>query len=275
MGENLAFYERISDEEHGIRLHLLEPAKADSRHIAPHFHHAAEWVIVEKGKYRAWVNGDTFTLGAGDVLFVESGIPHSYEALGEAKVHVLIVSSTIFGQLGLTKKIPRVIRGEHKCQPLFTLLREAQALWLGASEQYKLGVVYSFVGVLLRGFVLEDLEVNKKDERFAAVLRYIEENFRQQISLDALTEKFGYSKSYFSRTFNKLTGVNLREYLNRRRIREALHIKSENPHLAWVHITVNVGFESWSTFARAYKRYRGTDEEVAEGNFAVLGEKTE
>ena len=258
-----AVYEAKIDEKDAVKLFLYRNETEESDAGVPqmdlHFHSAVEFVLVESGKYRAWVNGDTFTLSHGDLLFVEKNLPHAYENLGGAVVHCVDVADSLFEALHLPRKLPRVIRGDNKCNRLYRLINEAHKLWGAASEQYKIGFVYSWLGLILRLFPLEALDSNRRDERFADVLRYIEEHFREQISLDDLTERFGYSKSYFSRTFNRVTGVNLREFLNRRRIAEALKIKAENPSMPWVHITVGVGFESWSTFARAYKRYGGDD----------------
>ena len=47
-------------------------------HVALHFHGAVEFLFVENGRYRAWVDGNTCTLRKGDILFVDSHLPHSY-----------------------------------------------------------------------------------------------------------------------------------------------------------------------------------------------------
>jgi AraC-like DNA-binding protein len=205
------------------------------------------------------VDGNTFTLRKGDILFVDSHLPHSYESLGEAIVHFVSLSESFFEGLHFPRKIPRVLRAEQKSNFLFRLFKEATEGWENTSEQYKLGFAYSLCGALLRSYPLQFPNEQPNEERFTDVLKYIEEHFRETLTLDDLTHRFGYSKSYFSRTFNKVTGVNLREFLNRCRINEALRMKEANPSIPWVHITANVGFESWSTFARAYKRYCGNN----------------
>ena len=259
-----AFYEFNADNQESVVLYSYalntNISQAPETHIVLHFHTAVEFVFVESGRYRAWVDGDTFTLTRGDILFVDPHLPHSYESLGEANVYSVVISETLFERLHFPGKIPRIMRSENKSNPLALLFKDAAGVWATASEQYKLGFLYSLCGALLRFFPLQSANDQKREERFTDVLQYIEEHFREPITLDDLTQRFGYSKSYFSRMFNKITGANLREFLNRRRIAEALHIKENNPDLAWVHITVKVGFESWSTFSRAYKRYCGKND---------------
>ena len=260
-----AIYDAKTDDAQEIQLYRFLTKKNIElsdvvANVEPHFHDAIELIVVESGKYRAWVNGETFTLSRGDILFVDAGVQHAYQHVNYEAVHCINVPLALFENLHFPKKIPRVIRGENKSGRLVRLFNEAQRAWESATEQYKVGFVYSVFGAILQLFPLNTPEINRREDRFNEVLKYVEEHFREQISLDDLTERFGYSKSYFSRTFNSVTGVNLREFLNRRRITEALKIKAENPSVPWVHITVGVGFESWSTFARAYKRYGGKDE---------------
>lgn len=259
-----AVYDAKTDESKSVNLYhyLLSRPTGDAQYVPRekmHFHNAVELVVIESGRYRAWVNEKPVTLSRGDVLFVQRGEAHRYENLSASLAHCLNVPQELFESLHLPRKLPMVIRGDSKSNRLSRIFHEAHRRWDSASEQYKIGFVYTVFGVILQSFPLENLDKDKNTDKFTEILKYLEEHFREQISLDDLTERFGYSKSYFSRTFNRLTGMNLREFLNRRRITEALKMKAEHPSVPWVHISVNVGFESWSTFARAYKRYGGND----------------
>ena len=253
------FYELNADVQQPITFHSYRheanPTQDAEECVGLHFHTAIEIVFVESGRYRARVDGNAYTLTRGDILFVNPHLPHSFEKIGDTVIHTLLVQEPLFQTLNFPKKLPRIVRADGKNSYMLRLFKEAASVWEQQSEQYKIGFLYSLCGALLRYYPLSPLEGERQEEQFLDVLKYIEEHFREPLTLEELTQKFGYSKSYFSRTFNKVTDVNLREFLNRRRITEALRIKESNPSLAWVHIATNVGFESWSTFSRAYKRY--------------------
>lgn len=88
---------------------------------------------------------------------------------------------------------------------------------------------------------------------------YVEEHFREKITLSQLANKFGYASSYFSRTFNEFAGISLREYVNRLRIVETLKLKKMNENLPWAKIASKVGYVSLNTFYRAYAKYAPPD----------------
>ena len=58
-------------------------------------------------------------------------------------------------------------------------------------------------------------------------VRYINDNYRTDIRLDAVAREAGMSPSHFSRIFKKVMGLSYQEYLNDRRITKA---KNASPH---------------------------------------------
>lgn len=58
-------------------------------------------------------------------------------------------------------------------------------------------------------------------EKILAVQKFLDENFKEDISLDMLSSRFYLSKFYLSREFKKATGTTIGSYLNSRRINEA------------------------------------------------------
>lgn len=53
------------------------------------------------------------------------------------------------------------------------------------------------------------------------VLSYVKENFREQITLRSVAEKFYISPSYLGKSFQKTTGMSLKQYVNELRMEEA------------------------------------------------------
>ena len=86
-------------------------------------------------------------------------------------------------------------------------------------------------------------------------MRYVSENFKKPLSLEGLAREFGYTENYFSSLFNRYAGMNLREYLNRRRLSEVLSRQKISPEIPLYRLVLEAGFESQNTFYRALKRY--------------------
>ena len=98
--------------------------------------------------------------------------------------------------------------------------------------------------------------VNLGEDMFVDVMGYIEEHYTEELRLEEMAELFGYTVSYFSRRFNELFSMSLREYINRRRMRAVHEILESQPTLPLIKVMTAVGYKSWNTFYRNYMKYR-------------------
>ena len=88
------------------------------------------------------------------------------------------------------------------------------------------------------------------------VIKYIEENYNQNISLGSLASVAFMSKYHFSRTFKEMTGISANKYLNVVRIREAKwFLRSKN--LSVSQVSFKVGYNGITYFDRVFKNMVG------------------
>lgn len=87
-------------------------------------------------------------------------------------------------------------------------------------------------------------------------LKFLEENYTQDITLEQISEEANLSRFYFSRLFRKTTGMNFNVYLTRIRIdkAEALIRTTRKPI---IEIAYETGFCSIRTFNRSFKGIKG------------------
>ena len=88
------------------------------------------------------------------------------------------------------------------------------------------------------------------------VVAYIEDNLTEQIRYEALARMAGCSVYEFSRIFSFLTGMSLSEYIRRRRLSQAV-FDLRNSEEKIVNIALKYGYESPTTFTRAFKALHG------------------
>ena len=89
----------------------------------------------------------------------------------------------------------------------------------------------------------------------AGVLRYINENFGEEISLDSLSERFFISKYHLSREFKRLVGTSVYRYVIQKRL-----IMAKQKMLAGCSPTdvyCNCGFGDYANFYRAFRAEYG------------------
>jgi len=84
-------------------------------------------------------------------------------------------------------------------------------------------------------------------------VRYINDNYRTDIRLDAVAKEACMSPSHFSRIFRKVMGLSYQEYLNSRRIAKAKNLLSSSPR-SMTEIAISVGFADPTGFGRIFKK---------------------
>ncbi|WKA25690.1 AraC family transcriptional regulator [Bradyrhizobium roseum] len=88
------------------------------------------------------------------------------------------------------------------------------------------------------------------------VRSFIDERIAEDVSLDAIAQRFGLSRRHLTRRFRQWSGVSIAGYQERQRIRLAEEMLIETTlqvgEIAW-----RVGFESGSALARAMRRATG------------------
>lgn len=87
----------------------------------------------------------------------------------------------------------------------------------------------------------------------SALLRYLDENFREELSLESLAERFHVNKYHLSHTFKKHVGIGYREYLVKLRIEYAARELRHTERSVAV-IAENAGFPSAGYLTNAFKK---------------------
>jgi YesN/AraC family two-component response regulator len=87
-------------------------------------------------------------------------------------------------------------------------------------------------------------------------VRFINDNYRTDIRLDAVAGEAGMSPSHFSRIFRKVMGLSYQDYLNSRRITKAKNLLRTSPRSV-TDIAVSLGFADPTGFGRIFKKLTG------------------
>lgn len=87
-------------------------------------------------------------------------------------------------------------------------------------------------------------------------MNYIENNLKKEIRTEDIADSAGFSKYHFQRVFKRETGLNLYEYIQKRRLAEASSLL-RNTNVRILDIAVYLCFESQEAFTRAFKKVYG------------------
>lgn len=115
----------------------------------------------------------------------------------------------------------------------------------------------------------QKFSVKKEEKKISAVqqmVKYINENLAEEITLQTLAEMFHMNANYVSQYFKKETGMNLTTYISRLRIQRAEHLL-RTTEKSITEIAEAVGFHDYRFFSRSFKQMTGfTPSQFRAGN---------
>jgi AraC-like DNA-binding protein/quercetin dioxygenase-like cupin family protein len=104
---------------------------------------------------------------------------------------------------------------------------------------------------------LDNIHINDKDsfkydKQIAEILKYINNNLSEDLSISMLSDKFFISKYYLMHKFKKETGYTLHNYVIQKRLLIAKELIKSGESVTKV--SLQCGFKDYSSFLRAFKK---------------------
>lgn len=99
---------------------------------------------------------------------------------------------------------------------------------------------------------VKDIKALKYDPQIDLVLKYINENLNEKLSIEELAKKFYLSRYYLMHKFKEETGYTIHKYVNQKRLLLALEKIKDGQGIS--KIIYECGFSDYSTFLRAFKK---------------------
>ena len=235
-----------------------------------HYHDELEFLCIYEGEFSCTVYEREYVAKKGDVIFINSRVPHFTTRLTAARVGLVQFKESDFIDTEITKIIKysmrfqsqvsspvRVFSSPELFDALDLILREV-AEKKNSYEIFVRSGAYRVLGFLYREGALSDSErlYNTREvQKVLPILSYINNYYQENLTLDSISAKLGFDQSYFCRIFKTATGATFTEYLNFVRIckAEKLLLKTRDSILE---ISEAVGFSSVSYFNRIFKKYR-------------------
>ncbi len=118
-----------------------------------------------------------------------------------------------------------------------------------------------YIGDTLRDFgrmqrATDEICAMTMEERIRTVADYMEHHLAEPLSRADMAGRVFLSEDYFARTFKSVTGFGFREYVMKCRMEHAKLLLTETAFPVGV-IASKVGYDNFSNFAQAFKKYTG------------------
>ena len=110
--------------------------------------------------------------------------------------------------------------------------------------------------IFLKSSSAPDQKSYSSDSQVEQLLKYINRNLSENLSIDHLAEKFFFSKYHMMRKFKKETGYTIHNYIISKRLLHARSLITQGTPV--MKAAMQSGFQDYTAFVRAYKKQFGT-----------------
>ena len=250
--------------------------------VPAHWHNDMEIIYIKKGRGTITVDLVPFQVAKGDIIVVPPGQLHTIEQFSDYsmeyeniifKLSMLmapqgdICTEDFFQPLKHGKLLPdtRYTKESPLYPDLSICLDRIDVICQDFSPGYQLAVkgqLFSFFYALSKSLHSEMNHKNNKSlDRLKGLLKYVETNYQEKISIADAARICSFSQSHFMKFFKTSMGMPFTDYLNDYRITMASRLLISSSETV-ANIAVETGFENLSYFNRVFKRkYRCTPTE--------------
>ena len=245
-------------------LYISQSIYGDDWHSSMHTHHCTEFFYVTRGTGLFQTDGGTTTLHEDDLMIVNPNVSHTEIGIkGETFEYIVLgFEGMEFYNADFNQHI-QVFQAnyqDYKHEILFYV--KPALLEAKNKEQHSKALSQHLWAILMINIIRRSniqLTVSpsqKVNKECIFVENYINDHYKENITLDQLAELAYVNKYYLAHTFKKQKGISPINYLLEKRIEEAKYL------LKTTNLSVNeigriVGFSSQSYFAQSFKRALG------------------
>ena len=238
-----------------------------------HYHDELEFLNIQSGKLSCRVDGVDYFAEAGEIIFVNGGIPHETFSYDDSTRYTLVqfresqfVNTEIRKIIKYSVKFQswegapvRILHSQELSDVLEKIVEECET----KARAYEILVrshILRIIGLLYRDNILYDGEeafATDAVQKILPALTHINSNYQEDIRLEDMSSLLGFDRSYFCRIFKLATGATFTEYLNFVRICKAEKLLATTNETV-LDISADVGFSSVSYFNRIFKKYKNS-----------------
>lgn len=247
-----AIYEQSREESSNIFIR-----RSKEHGFYPHFHINVEIYIVKHGNAVVSCNGKEYGLSDGNIAFFDSYDIHSYEKTYVNGVDdcVLIIPLKYLSKFNSLKKSAKIVSPIISDPELVDKVLHLIDCYVKNSDSES---VRSSATDLILSLIHEKLEYaddngSTDKELIMSILSFMNKNFKNDVSLKALSNALGYNQSYLSRTFRKYMNVGIPEYVNNLRL-DYVEKECKDKNVKITELIFDAGFKSIQSYYRNKKR---------------------
>jgi AraC-like DNA-binding protein len=238
-----------------------------------HWHSAIEIIMPVRGRYDVTVNEHLYQLQESDIIVIPTGDIHEIRAPRSPGERVILqFDFTLLRAVkGLTHATfiffkPWLITQENSPElhrVMRMILLEMMQEYTDKHEYYEASITAKLINAAVlmarkqkenAAGTFADHLIKRKAHivNFNRCIEYINQHYKEDLSLEYVSSIAGFSKFHFTRWFKQFAGISFYEYLTQVRIKVAETMLA-GTETAITEIALESGFQSIATFNRVFK----------------------
>lgn len=230
---------------------------------ALHFHQELELLYLMEGELNVTQDGRTFVMQKDDVLVINCNNAHALKGNGELSLLQIHICSTLLHEIspeGLLFYCDSAADTYHPYGEVRRVMRQLLLSYVGPRKKtpaLRYSYIYALLDLLVEQFQRplsqsKAVRPSRDEERLQAIVSYVSQNFREQISLGKLAEQMYLSTSSLSRLFKRSMGCYFADFVNRVRLNHAVQelVGSEK---TVTRVAADCGFTNLAAFNKQFQ----------------------
>ena len=227
-----------------------------------HYHPHYEIYYMKDGNCRYFIDDRSFDVQAGDVIFIPKGVIHRTKYTTSSHSRLLLnfteqyIPEEIIEKLAKSKYLYRSRE----------IARNIEEIFLKIEREYT--QPDEFTEHLLRSYTIAMVclisrypgsleEATTGNELVDSIVRYIKQNYMNDIKLSGVAKLKSVSPEHLSRTFKASTGLGFNEYVTLLRLRKAEEMIKSDTNMTISEIAYECGFNDGNYFSYKFRKMYG------------------
>ena len=232
-----------------------------------HSHNGYEIHYIIRGDLDFIVEGSVYKISPRDIIFV--GPEEMHRALHKSSALyervIIFIKDTFFTEfncgelkeifinrtLGTKNQVPFDDMTKNGIADVFERLQKYTNNYTNTKDHIFLSSILELLNLLNN----KDVTKSATESRIHNVITYINDNFKEDITLSRISQKFFVSKEHLSRSFHQRTGYTVSEYVCLKRMAYIYNLCVSGETIG--EACILAGFSDYSSFYRACKKLYG------------------
>lgn len=213
--------------------------------------------FIVEGKADYFINGEKFSVQAGDMLYVPSGSVREAHTFAEAPMHSFAFNFFWEGEDNSVDLPFETVTKNRMTKEILDDIREFSHIWMGGQPFYRMKARAIFQLIVYRLLnIAYHQETPLLDPRIHKVMAYIMDHYAEEVTIKALAEWIGLNPVYLGKLFKQNTGSTCKEFLNRVRVNNAEMILSAGGFNV-SEVAEHCGYHDVAYFSNVFKSMKG------------------